>query len=350
MKSKVLSIWLIIPVVFACSLLMYSLLLPPRSATTIRIHDDQIDIQKFTNAIAAFIIKKGYGYRVEKVESTVKEIRNHLVTGKVDITLELWKENHLVWYHKSLGDGSIQDLGVLYSGGRQYWIIPKWYALEKNIKTVFDMSRHWRDFANPEDPSKGIFFNCIFGWVCRDINKVKLKAYGLDRYYNTVSPISPEALQAIYESAMAHRLPVFGYYWEPNAIMSNHNWYILKEPEYTEAVWMDIMEASKDPDTADVKKACAFNNNAVHKIAGTDLVKKAPDVAAMFEKMKINIVFFNNMLEQMEKNPEDDALFDEQAQIFLKHHPDQWNHWVSDDARKKIEKALAHISTPGNEN
>ena len=47
----------------------------------------------------------------------------------------------------------------------------------------------------PEDASKGLFFNCITGWTCLEINSVKLEAYGLDKYYNAVSPISPEALQ-----------------------------------------------------------------------------------------------------------------------------------------------------------
>ena len=143
-----------------------------RDETTIRIHDDQIDIQKLINAIAGFIIENGYGYKVQLVESTIKEVHEHLITGDIDITLEMWKDNNLAWYDMTRKKGDVLDFGPIYSGGRQYWIIPRWYAREKNITTVFQMKSHWRDFANPEDPSKGIFFNCIFGWSCRDINRV----------------------------------------------------------------------------------------------------------------------------------------------------------------------------------
>ncbi len=100
-------------------------------ATVIRIHDDQIDIQKLTNEIARFILVNGYGYQVQLVESTIKEVHDRLVAGDIDVTLELWKENNLVWYDTARGQGEVVDLGLIYSGGRQYWIIPKWYAQEK---------------------------------------------------------------------------------------------------------------------------------------------------------------------------------------------------------------------------
>ena len=307
---------------------------------TIRLHDDQIDIQRFTNQIAAFIIEEGYGHKVEMVESTIKEIHERLVTGDIHITLELWTENNLVWFQEESAKGSIQDLGALYSGGRQYWIIPQWYAVEKGIKTVTDMAGHWRDFANPEDPSKGIFFNCIFGWACRDINKVKLQAYGLDRYYNAVSPISPDALKSIYESAVKRKLPVFGYYWEPNFIMTHHDWYILEEPAYSEAVWLDIIRAAEDPTAPPPKQACAYKNNAVHKVAHRTLVKKVPDIVRMFEKMTIDINAFNRILVQTGKTELDQSDFESLALAFLKNQPASWHPWVTRAAKTKIEQAL----------
>ncbi len=309
--------------------------------TIIRLHDDQIDIQKMTNAIARFIIEKGYGYKVQLVESTIKEVHERLTRGDIDITLEMWKDNNLAWYDIASEKGDVIDLGPIYTGGRQYWIIPRWYAREKNIRTVFDMTRHWRDFVNPEDPSKGIFFNCIFGWSCRDINKVKLAAYGLDRYYNTVSPTSPEALESIYENARMRELPVFGYYWEPNALIARQDWYALEEPPYDERTWEKIIEAANDPDAPQPEKACAFKEIGVHKLAHRQLMDKAPDAAQMLSKMTLDTKIFTDILfSHTRKNirPEE---FEQMAVSFLTAYPDQWTAWVNEDTAKKIKAALS---------
>lgn len=350
MKSKTTPLILLI-FCFCLFLLVLVYLKPsPRSEIIIRLHDDQIDIQKLINAIAEFIIVQGYGYPVEKKESTIKELHNRLVSGDIDVTLELWKENNLSWYNQGIQQGQIQDLGVIYAGGQQYWIIPRWYALEKNIKTVFDMKQHWRDFANPEDPSKGLFFNCIFGWTCQDINRIKLMAYGLDRFYNTVSPISPEALKSIYESARKRQIPIFGYYWEPNSLMIEQDWYILQEPPYSEPVWLNIIESAANPETASpgsIGEACAFNTSRVHKVAHPSLAKKAPEVVAMLKKMKIDIGLFNEILFSQDKNYHGPDFFQTLAESFLQTHPDQWQPWVTPEAEKKILQALSQAKPGG---
>ncbi|MCG8565989.1 MAG: hypothetical protein MI747_13005 [Desulfobacterales bacterium] len=326
-------------------ILLYHFSNPNPSDIVIRLHADQIDIQKLTNAIAGIIIEKGYGYKVEKVESTIKEVHGRLIRGDIDITLEMWKANNLVWYDNARNQGRIVDLGSIYSQGRQYWIIPRWYAEEKGVKTVFDMKAHWQDFMDPEDPSKGLFFNCIYGWACRDINRVKLAAYGLDRYFNTVSPTSPKALKSIYESARARRLPVFGYYWEPNALMTNQDWYRLEEPDYSEAVWRDVIESAATPGGEPLPVACAYNTNTVHKIAHSRLMKKAPDVVDMFKKMEIPVQLFNDILFKREQLPGDTDGFRETALFFLDQYREQWGGWVTPEVQEKLEK---YISRPWN--
>ncbi len=350
MKSKVTVAKIIIPAFFLLIFFLVYFNLSSKSDIIIRFQDDQIDMQKFTNAIAEIIIEQGYGYQVEKVESTIKEVHDHLITGDIDVTLEMWKENNLAWYDKALVRGEIEDLGVIYTGGSQYWIIPKWYAKKNNIKTVTDMQKHWRDFADPEDPSKGLFFNCIFGWTCRNINRIKLEAYGLDRFFNAVSPTSPDALEAIYEGARDRKTPVFGYYWEPNSIMTGNDWFILKEPPHSDAVWSRIIESATNPGLPPVREACAFKSSAVHKIANGKLKKKAPDVVDMLKKMKFDIYLFNDIFFQKDKNYSQNNFFHSKALFFLKQYPEKWHGWVTPVAQKKIDQALktAHFSdVPG---
>ena len=75
------------------------------------------------------------------------------------------------------------------------------------IETVFDMKEHWQLFHDPQDPSKGVFYSCDIGSQCTEINRVKLEAYGLDRYYNAVTP-STAVLEAALATAQERRQPV----------------------------------------------------------------------------------------------------------------------------------------------
>lgn len=331
------------PAVFGLLFLLFTALwfaLSNHSLPVIRLHDDQIDIQKLNNAIAKTILETGYGFRVELVESTIKELHDRIVTGDIDVTLEMWKENNLAWYEKAVAENRIRDLGAIYTGGRQYWIIPKWYAREKQITHVLQMQQHWRDFSNPEDPSKGIFFNCIFGWSCRDINRTKLRAYGLDRYYNTVSPTSPEALKSIYESALARKLPVFGYYWEPNAIIASDEWFPLKEPPYSQETWEEIIAFTDQPGPAPPDRACAFQEDKIHKLASVRFASRAPEAVAVLSKMHMDTWLFTEILFNKPGRKADASYFDRRARTFLQGFPEVWEKWVTPEAAQNISRAV----------
>jgi glycine betaine/proline transport system substrate-binding protein len=317
-----------------------TILLPQGEQKTIRLHDDQIELQRVTNAITAFIIEEGYGYKIKLVEATIKEARPLLLRGDIDIALEVWVENNLLWHSQAIGEKLITDLGEMYSGGKQYWIVSKWYAEKHDIETVFDMKDHWQDFLDPDDPSKGLFFNCIYGWTCRDINRVKLQAYDLDKYYNTVSPLSPKSLKSIYENSQTRKFPIFGYYWEPNSIMEQKSWKILKEPPFSRETWIDVIEATSTQNGTRLENACSFNDSGAHKIVNSNLANKAPAIFKMLKKMKIDIVFFNEMFLNNEIL-EDNKLSPRQLALrYLKDYPEKWGLWVPPKVQKKVIKAL----------
>lgn len=327
--------------IFICiTAFIISTFFPQKSEKIIYLHEDQIELQQLNNAILTYILEEGYGYRVEMVEGTVKELKKLFENGDMDITLELWKDNNLVWHDQSIEKGYIQNLGTIYVGGKQYWIVSEWYARQNDIETVFDMARHWQDFADPEDPSKGLFLNCIVGWFCRDINSLKLKIYGLDRHFNTVSPVSPESLRSIYENSQLKRLPLFGYYWEPNAIMINQDWHILKEPAYDEKVWNELMQWLEDPEKTIPEKACAYNEAGAYKIIHSGLEKKAPEVVELLRKMEMDYQIFNTILFNAGSPGASGADFRTAAIYFLNTYQDVWVKWVSDDVRRNIETAL----------
>jgi len=169
---------------------------PSPEKPTILFGDAQFESIWINNAIAEYIVKYGYGYPAESVQMTTVVWQVALPKGDIHVQLELWKQNLQDWFNEQIAKGTIEELGMTYEGGPQFFIIPQWVHEKYNINTIFDMKDHWELFQDPEDPSKGAFYNCIIGWQCAAINEVKLEAYGLTDYYNIISPGSSGALEA----------------------------------------------------------------------------------------------------------------------------------------------------------
>ncbi len=85
----------------------------------IRLHDSLGQSQKINNAIAKFLIEKGYGYPVQTVVASTPVMQASLPVGVVDLNLEGWQQNILDWYDAELEKGTILNLGMIFEGGPQ---------------------------------------------------------------------------------------------------------------------------------------------------------------------------------------------------------------------------------------
>jgi len=308
----------------------------------IRIDDGQWESLSFNNAIAKFIIEKGYGYPVELVVHTIDEMHEALPKGEVDLRMEFWSMNQMDWYNEQIAQGNIVDLGMTFEAGPQVFMIPQWVAEQYNIKTVFDMEDHWELFIDPQDPSKGVFYNCIIGWRCDEINRVKLEAYGLTRYYNIVSPGSSDALEALFAKGQMDRHPVFGYYWAPAALMGSYDWYALEEPAHTDRCWEKVSAAVIDESLRPLDQACAYETLPINKMAHVGLMANAPDVAEMLRKMIVGLEPLNETLAWAQENDVQD--WEEAAIYYLQNNEDRWKTWVMPEAYENIKQALEDAS------
>ena len=308
----------------------------------IRLHGGEYNSNLINNAIAEYIIEEGYGYPVEIVEMTNTMMEEALPKGEIDLRMEGWQQNRIDWYNENIENGNIVNLGMTYEAGPQFFIIPKWVAEQYNIETVFDMKDHWELFKDPQDPTRGAFYNGISGWGATDINIVKLEAYGLTRYYNSVLPGSSDAMEAAMARAQMNRQPVFGYYWAPTALMGAYDWYILEEPPYTAECWEQITAARDDESLHPIDEACAYEEIPIDKIAHSGLLKKAPDVVEMLRKMMVGLEPLNETLAWAEENDVQD--WEDAAIHYLQNYKDRWETWVTPEVYERIEKALEEAS------
>lgn len=309
----------------------------------IKLHDAEFKSIWINNAIAELIIERGYGYPVETVVETTQAMQEAIQKGEIDLRMEGWQQNFIDWYNEQIEEGNIVNLGITYETGPQFFIIPRWVAEQYDIKTVFDIKDHWELFKDPQDPSKGVFYNCLIGWQCAEINHVKLEAYGLTRYYNIVSPGSPAALEAALARPQMNRQPVFGYYWAPTALMGAYDWYILEEPPYTDQCWEKVTAAREDKSLRPIDQACAYEGSPIDKIAYAGLVKKAPDVVEMLRKMVVGLEPLNETLAWASENDVQD--WEEAAIYYLQNYEDRWKTWVTTEAYERIKEALEEAST-----
>ena len=314
------------------------------SKPVIRVHAWETGSHFLNNAIFEFIVEEGYGYPVETVVETTPVLKEAMPRGDVDLNLEGWQHNVKAWYEEEIRNGNIVNLGMNFEGGPQFFIIPRRVAEEHGIKTVLDMKDHWELFQDPQDPSKGVFYNCLVGWECAEINAVKLEAYGLSQFSNAVSPGSGTALENALATSQERGQPVFGYYWAPTSLMGSYEWHILEEPEYSDECWDRIAAATGDASLRPVEQACAYQNPAIDKIAHAGLKRKAPAVVEMLERMVVGLGPLNETLAWADENDVED--WRSAAIHYLQRYEDRWSDWVTPKAHDRIKKALASAGLP----
>ena len=204
------------------------------------------------------------------------------------------------------------------------------------------MGNHWELFQDPQDPSKGVFTNCPIGQQCADINRVKLEAYGLTRYYNLVSPSSGDAQQAALSRPQLDRQPVFGFYWAPTILMGAYDWHVLEEPPYNVECCEKVTAASEDKSLRPIDQACAYESFPIDKLAHKDLLSEAPDVVDMLRKMVVGLQPINDTLAWADKNKVED--WEEIARYYMQTYEDRWTIWVTPEAYEKIKQTLEETS------
>ncbi len=311
----------------------------PEEKPTIKVADAQWESLWIINAVFEYIAENGYGYPVETIEMNTTIAAVSLAEGEVDLWVEMWEQNWQDVYDEAIAEGKIENMGPVFEGGPQVWIIPQWMADEYNIKTVYDMKDHWELFKDPEDPDKGVFISCIPGWECEEINEVKFEAYGLTEYYNIIAPGSGGALDAALVGAQKKGDPVFGYYWAPTAIMGAFDWYVLEEPPYNEAVWEKITAARTDKSLRPLAEACAYEVLPVNKGIHPQLRDKAPELVDVMDKMEMGLDAVNKLASWSLENEVQDYTLT--AVYYLENWESTWQTWVTEDAYKKIKEALA---------
>jgi|SRR5690625_466075 len=290
--------------------------------------DEGWDSIRFHNEVAGIIIEEGFGYETEQTTGSDVALWKGLEQGDIDVHMEGWTENLKEIYTQAIDSGNVVELSVNFDDNYQGLYVPT-YVIEgdaergiepvaPDLKYITDLANYADVFVDPDDTSKGRIVGATPGWAINEIFEEAIIEYGLDEFYNYMSPGSESAINASLVSAYDAGDPWLGYNYEPNWIMGIYDMTPLLE---------------KDPEGVIAEVA----SQDITIVANVDLQDEAPEVVEFLKKYETTSQIASDALTYIQ---EENADAYEAAVNFLQENEDLWTEWVSDDIAEKVKASI----------
>lgn len=300
------------------------------------------DSNRFHTALARRIVEAGYGCETDVVPGSTIPLVTGLARGDVDVMMEVWRDNVTEAWNKAEATGKVVVLGTNFPDAVQGWWVPRYLvegdrargidAAAPDLRHVKDLARHKALFRDPEEPSKGRFYNCILGWNCEVVNTAKLKAYGLDEHFTNFRPGTGAALDAAIASNYKRGRPFVAYYWGPTWVLGAFDLMKLEEPPYDKAIF-EALTKSNEP-----RNACAYPLVEVVVAANAAFRAAAPKVSRFLARYRTSNALISAALAFI--NDHAGATADDAALHFLKTRSPVWTAWVPEDVAARVKASL----------
>ncbi len=295
------------------------------------------DSARFHNAVAARLMRDGYGCETEEIPGTTIPLTNGLARGDLDVLMEVWRNNRAEAFIKAEERGQVRDIGPNFPDAVQGWYVPA-YVVEgpdapaPDLRSVSDLPKYKSLFEDREEPGKGRFYNCIAGWACEIVNTRKLEAYGLEDDYVNFRPGTGEALAAAVAGAVKRQRPILFYYWSPTWLTGLYDLVRLEEPPY-ERKKFELLKSPSGP----LDGGVAYPDAVVAVAVNTDFESQAPELIRLLTNYETTAQDVATALARMR---EENLTSEEAAEAFLKANPDRWRGWLPEDAAARVAAGL----------
>ena len=282
------------------------------------------DSAQIQNAIARYIVDKGYGYPTDAIFGGTIPLWQGLTKGDIDVSMEIWLPNQQDVWEPAMAAGTVIAVGKSLDDNWQSGFVVPTYVVEQNpgLKSVQDL-RDFQDVFPKGSAGKMLLINCISTWACSATNESQVKAYGLDDIIEFQDPGSQASLFASLQGAYAKGEPWLGYLWGPTQPAAELDLTRLEEP---------VCAVGQGP--AD---GCGYPTAKVRIAVHPTLVGRAPDVIEFLRKWD-----FTGAADVAANSYKADtgASFEEVATWFLKNQESVWGQWVTPKAKANVLAAL----------
>ena len=301
------------------------------------------DSNAFNNGVAGFILEHGYGCAIDVIPGSTIPLLNGMIRGDIDVTMEVWVPNVRDAWETAVADGSVASVGVSYRTPRRSGTCratsSRGRTRPRRISSPCPTCRATsRCFADPEQPDKGRFYNCILGWGCEVMNTKEAHRLRPPRPLHELRPGTGGALAAAIESSILREQPIVFYYWGPTWVLGKvaDDVVALEEPAYDEATWnalSDMDQAEVTPDTS----ATAYPTVEVEIGVNTDFEAEAPALVEFLGEYGLDAGIISEALAYMQ---DEGASAEEAARWWLANNEDTWRGWVPDAVAERVTTAL----------
>lgn len=290
------------------------------------------DSAGFHNAVARRILETGYGCKTDLIPGTTIPLLQGVAQGDIDVAMEVWKDAAADVWQRAMTRGTVREIGVNFPDAVQGWYVPRYLTdAHPDLRTVQDLAKFKALFKDPEEPTKGRFYNCVAGWACEVVNTNKLKAYGLEPHFTNFRPGTGTALSAAISAAVLRREPIVAYYWGPTWVLGAYDMVKLQEPPWNAEDWKAISNNANHPRPVD------FPAVEVWIGVNTKFAEAAPTVTAFLSRYRTSAAVVSEALAYMQtKNVKDtDA-----ALHFLRTQKSVWSAWLPPEVAAKVVASL----------
>ena len=303
-----------------------------REPSKIVFADLEWETAQLQNAIARFIVERGYGYQTGSVFGRADDLWNGLTKGTIQVNMEAWLPNQQDAWEQALVTGSVIPLGKSLDVTWQSAFVVPTYLIEGDVRTVpiapdlitvKDLRKYQTLFATNWSNGKAGLMNCLTKWKCAKINRAQVEAYGLGDVIELKDAATSEELLASLRTAYERKKPWLGYMWGPTKIDEELKLIRLDEPN---------CEVGQSP-----QEGCGYDDSRVRIVVHPGLLEDAPDVVEFLRKW--------DFPKDTQFAAEDclmkaDGDYQRAATCYLKEEEGVWTQWVPPRVRQKVRQAL----------
>lgn len=262
--------------------------------------------------------------------------------GEFDVYTDLWMPNQAGAWAKHIAKGSRQTVRVNKQPytGVQGLFIPGYVRDMHGVKSV-------NDLANPaiaklfdtDGDGKGEFWPGGPGWGATDVEQVKAKTYGYDKYFEPVV-VEQWVMETRLKAAYERKNPILFYYWTPEWIHAKFDLRRLEEPDFTGY----SMDSKRDDPLYDPKGCwhmigfaddpqwlekshidCAWPDAQVYVAYSKSLTKRVPNVAKFLDQIVFEPATINDWILKISV---DKMAPEKMAKDWVKNNPDTVSAWL----------------------
>jgi glycine betaine/proline transport system substrate-binding protein len=284
------------------------------------------------------ILEEGYGCSVEMVTGdTLPTFTSMNEKGQPDIAPELWINAVRTPLDKAVAENRLVIAApILSEGGQDGWWIPKFLAdAHPEIKTVQQALERPDLFPSPEDPSKGVIYNCPPGWQCQaSLGNLFRALDGEKKGFQIVETGSGAALDGTIAGAFEKKTGWLGYYWSPTAILGKYEMVRLSfGVPHDKAEW----DACTSVIDCAEPKVNSYPVSEVYSVVTKRFADEAGVAMDYLKKRQWPNATVNGILAWQVDNQ---GTYEDAARHFLETMPDVWTQWVSPEVAEKVKAAL----------